>query len=73
MSRDKDAWWATLLPGLPGVVPGGYALWLPAISMIAIAHLTAGWAVLVGLNRVFFAFQVRRIGKRADALAEGFG
>jgi uncharacterized membrane protein HdeD (DUF308 family) len=129
-NRDKDGWVAILLLGILGIVLGGYALWVPAISMMAIVYivafmalllgvsslylgwrirrevstewilyltgalsvifaglillrptegsvtvvyLIATWAVLIGALRVFFAFQIRKVGNRVETLTERTG
>ena len=59
-NRDKDGWWMILLLGILGIVLGGYALAMPAISMIAIVFIVAFMALLFGVSSLYLGWRIRR-------------
>jgi uncharacterized membrane protein HdeD (DUF308 family) len=57
--RDKDGWWAILLIGLAGILIGGYALFNPPVSMMALIFLVALMAVVVGVALLVLGYKIR--------------
>jgi len=57
--RDKDGWWAILLIGLAGILIGGYALFNPPVSMMALVFLVAVMAVVVGVGLLVLGYKIR--------------
>ena len=43
----------------------------PVEGSVGVVYLIATWAILIGALRIFFATQIRKIGKRVESLAEG--
>jgi uncharacterized membrane protein HdeD (DUF308 family) len=58
-NRDKDGWWAILLIGLAGILIGGYALFNPPVSMMALIFLVALMAVVVGVALLVLGYKIR--------------
>ncbi len=58
-NRDKDGWWAILLIGLAGILIGGYALFNPPVSMMALIFLVAVMAVVIGVSLLVLGFKIR--------------
>lgn len=58
-NRDKDGWWAILLIGLAGILVGGYALFNPPVSMMALVFLVAVMAVVIGVSLLVLGFKIR--------------
>jgi len=62
--REKDGWWVMLLMGLLGVLVGGYALWHPPISMLALVYIVAFQAIMLGVFLVTLGYKVRKATTR---------
>jgi uncharacterized membrane protein HdeD (DUF308 family) len=58
-NRDKDGWWAILLIGLAGILVGGYALFNPPVSMMALIFLVAVMAVVIGVALLVLGYKIR--------------
>jgi uncharacterized membrane protein HdeD (DUF308 family) len=59
-NRDKDGWWVALLLGVAGVVVGGYALFVPIVSMLAIVYMVAFIAMLIGVSSLYLGWRIRK-------------
>lgn len=59
-NRDKDGWWVTLLLGVAGIVVGGYALFVPIVSMLAIIYMVAFIAMLIGVSSMYLGWRIRK-------------
>lgn len=53
-------WWALLLEGMLGIVAGLIALFLPAITALALVYVIAAWAIVTGAFEVGAAIRLRR-------------
>jgi uncharacterized membrane protein HdeD (DUF308 family) len=62
--REKDGWWVMLLMGLLGVLVGGFALWHPPISMLALVYIVAFQAIMLGVFLVTLGYKVRKATTR---------
>jgi uncharacterized membrane protein HdeD (DUF308 family) len=58
-NREKDGWWAILLIGLAGILVGGYALFNPPVSMMALIFLVAVMAVVIGIGLLALGYKIR--------------
>jgi uncharacterized membrane protein HdeD (DUF308 family) len=58
--REKDGWWAMLLLGILGVGIGLYALFVPAVSMMAIVYMVSFMALLMGLSSLVLGWKIRK-------------
>jgi len=58
-NREKDGWWAILLIGLAGILVGGYALFNPPVSMMALIFLVAVMAVVIGVGLLVLGYKIR--------------
>ena len=58
-NRDKDGWWAILLIGLAGILIGGYALFNPPVSMMALIFLVAVMALVIGVSLLVLGYKIR--------------
>lgn len=58
-NRDKDGWWIMLLMGALGLLVGGYALWNPPISMLALVLIVAVEAIALGIFLILLGYRVR--------------
>jgi uncharacterized membrane protein HdeD (DUF308 family) len=57
--RGKDGWWAILLIGLAGILVGGYALFNPPVSMMALIFLVEVMAVVIGVSLLVLGYKIR--------------
>jgi uncharacterized membrane protein HdeD (DUF308 family) len=57
--REKDGWWAILLIGIAGILIGGYALFNPPVSMMALVFLVAVMAVVIGVGLLVLGYKIR--------------
>ena len=58
-NRDKDGWWIMLLIGILGICVGGFALFNPPVSMLALIYLVAFQAILLGVFLLMLGYKVR--------------
>lgn len=67
-------WWLLLLLGLLEIPLGVLALADPNATLAALITVGGIWAVVVGVGRIVFAFQLRNLPKNVDkAYAEAVG
>lgn len=58
-NREKDGWWIMLLIGILGICVGGFALFNPPVSMLALVYLVAFQAILLGVFLLMLGYKVR--------------
>ena len=59
-NRDYDGWVMLLLVGVLSTLAGAYALYAPAVGMMAIVYLVAFVAMLIGVSSIYIGWQVRK-------------
>ena len=62
--REKDGWWVMLLMGILGLAVGGFALFNPPVSMMALIYLVAIQALLLGVFLLILGYKVRKATSR---------
>jgi uncharacterized membrane protein HdeD (DUF308 family) len=60
-TQDENShWWVSLLEGALGVLVGGFALFAPDFTRIALILTIGVWAVAAGMLRLFVGVKMRR-------------
>lgn len=59
-NRDREGWWMVLLLGILGILVGGYALFVPAASMLAIVYMVAFFSMLIGVSSLYLGWKIRK-------------
>ncbi|MDR0247607.1 MAG: DUF308 domain-containing protein [Burkholderiales bacterium] len=60
-TQDENThWWVSLLEGLLGVLVGGFALFAPAFTSIALILTIGVWAIAAGMLRLLVGIKMRR-------------
>ena len=62
--REKDGWWVMLLVGILGLVVGGFALFNPPVSILALIYLVAFQAIMLGVFTILLGYKVRQATER---------
>jgi uncharacterized membrane protein HdeD (DUF308 family) len=58
-NRDYDGWVTVLLVGVLSTLAGGYALYAPAVGMIAIVYLVAFVSMMIGVTSIYIGWKIR--------------
>ncbi len=66
-------WWLLLLLGLAEVPLGVLALANPGATLAAIITVGGIWAVVIGVTRIVYAFELRRLPEAVDRAFAGQG
>src|SRR5262249_33009066 len=53
--RAREHWWAFLLEGIAGVIAGIVTFLWPAITVLALVWIIAGWAFVTGIFEIVAA------------------
>jgi uncharacterized membrane protein HdeD (DUF308 family) len=56
-----NRWWLLLIEGAAGVIVGCLAIFMPAITSIALLYLIAAWALVIGVFEIAVAIEFRRV------------
>ena len=59
-NREYDGWVTVLLLGVLSTLAGAYALYAPAVGMIAIVYLVAFMSMLIGVTSIYIGWKVRK-------------
>ncbi len=59
-NRDYDGWVTVLLIGILSTLAGAYALYAPAVGMIAIVYLVAFVSMMIGVTSIYIGWKVRK-------------
>jgi uncharacterized membrane protein HdeD (DUF308 family) len=65
--------WILYLTGALSTIFAILIIIRPAEGSVGVVYLIASWAILIGALRIFFAFQIRKIGKRVETAVEQKG
>src|SRR6266446_4067155 len=55
-----ERWWSPVLKGLAGIVAGVLAFVWPALTVLALLYLIAGWAIVTGVLELVAAVHLHR-------------
>jgi uncharacterized membrane protein HdeD (DUF308 family) len=67
----RDRWGALILEGLVGIAAAMITIAWPAITVLALAYLIAGWAIVSGALEIAVAVRLRKYISREWLLALG--
>jgi uncharacterized membrane protein HdeD (DUF308 family) len=56
-----DKWWLLLIEGAAGIIVGCLAIFMPAITSVALLYLIAAWALVTGIFEIAVAIEFRRV------------
>jgi uncharacterized membrane protein HdeD (DUF308 family) len=56
-----NRWWALVLEGVVGILFGLMAIFLPAITVLALLYFVAAWAIITGILEIVAAIEFRRV------------
>ena len=59
LRNDLDRWWVMLLSGIVSVLFGMLVLYAPFEGMLAMIWCLAGFALIIGIFSLFFAFRLK--------------
>ncbi len=59
-NKDKDGWWLILVPGIAGVLAGGYALLNPPVSMIVFVYVVSFIVMFIGVTSLYLGWKIRK-------------
>jgi uncharacterized membrane protein HdeD (DUF308 family) len=60
-ARFHSHWWAFMLEGMAGIAIAAITLATPAVTLVVLLYLIAGWAVITGIFEIAAAIRIRRI------------
>ena len=55
-----ERWWSPVLKGLAGIIAGVLAFIWPALTVLALLYLIAGWAIVTGVLEIVAAVHLHR-------------
>lgn len=55
-----ERWWSPVLKGLAGIVAGVLTFGWPALTVLALVYLMAGWAIITGVLELVAAVHLHR-------------
>lgn len=59
-ARHGDHWWELLVEGLAGLAAAAATILVPAVTLLILVFIIAGWAVFTGILEIMAASRLRR-------------
>ncbi|MGD1070675.1 MAG: HdeD family acid-resistance protein [Bryobacteraceae bacterium] len=60
VGRSGERWWGLVFEGIVGLLAAAFTLIWPAITLLILIYIIAGWAVVTGVFEIVAAIQLRR-------------
>jgi uncharacterized membrane protein HdeD (DUF308 family) len=67
--KDHRTWWSFLLEGIAGLMAAIATFTWPALTLLFLLYLIAGWAIVTGVFEIIAAVELRRVIRREWLLA----